>query len=163
MKYLIVGVDPGKTAAVACMDLHGNVVQVSSKRFAQRTWFIDILKAAGSPVVIASDKKRPNRLVTDLAAIFDAALFSPASDVVVSRKKEIMRSHPSLSNLHERDALSAALTAYHHYANKLKQAEKNAEGRKYDDVDKVMAMVIKRYSMDEAISGKTKVGRFVRS
>lgn len=163
MRHLIVGIDPGKTSAIACLDLNGTVVHLAYKRFAGLSWFIDLIRATGSPVVIASDKKRPNRLVSELAAIFDAVLFLPESDVEVRKKKDLMREAVAVENLHERDALSAAKIAYFHYANKLNQAEKNAKGRNYDDVDEVKALVLKRNSMSEAMAGKDKGSRFVRS
>lgn len=162
MKYLIVGVDPGKTAALAFLDLHGEVLYLTSKRFAELSWFVDTIRSVGSPVVVASDKKNPNRLVTELASVFDAVLFAPGSDVLVSKKKDITRDIP-VENLHERDALSAAKIAYFHYANTLNKAERNARTKNYSDIDRLKALVLKHNSMSEVMAGKGKGTRFIRS
>ncbi len=163
MKYLIVGVDPGKTAAIACIDLHGKTVRVFSKRFAERSWFIDSIKSIGTPAVIASDKKQPNRLVTELASIFDAVLFAPGGDIAVQKKKEVTYDEDAVENLHERDALAAAKIAYFSYANKLNKAERNAREKDFGDVERLKALVLKHYSIREVMDGRTDVGRFVRS
>ncbi len=160
MEGIIVGIDTGKTSAIACVNLSGRVVCLKTVRFADLRWFIDSLEGAGTPVVIASDKKHAGTLVAKLAAIFDAALFLPRADISVVRKKEFAE-YAKVSNLHERDALSAAMYAYHSYSNKLNQAERIAHQKSIDDIDRIKALVIKKNSVYEAISRK-KAGRFVR-
>ena len=159
MKHLIVGIDPGKTAAIACLDLDGNVAKLATGRFAGLQWFVDVLKETGLPVVVACDKQRADSLVEKLAAIFDAVLFVPETDISVDKKKNLTARR--FSNPHERDALAAAATAYNAYAGKLRQAgriarEKNAEA------ERIKALVIKKYSVDEAITSRSAGRRFVR-
>lgn len=162
MNHLIVGVDSGKKAAVACIDLSGNVVHLATGTFAGVEWFVDNIKNAGSPVIIASDKKRPNELPRKLSAIFGAVLFTSGSDISVKRKQEMTRRF-RVSTLHERDALSAALTAYNAYQNKLNQARVFAERHNIEDQDNLKTMVIKRYSMHEAAREKMKIDRYKRT
>ncbi len=121
MVHLIVGVDSGKRDAIACLDLNGNPVLISNGTFVGLDWFVGKITSAGTPVIIASDKKRPNRLLAKLLAVFDAILFSAGDDIDAKRKQEFARKY-SISNLHERDALSVAIAAYNAYENKLKQA-----------------------------------------
>lgn len=161
MKHLIVGIDPGKTAGIACLDLDGNVVKISTQRFGGISWFVEVIKNTGSPVIIAGDKKNADETLRKLAAIFDALLFNPQSDITVERKKEASYYYP-VANLHERDALSAARAAYNAYANKLKQAERIARERDLSDLDGIKALVIKRHSVYEAMSHK-KANRFIRN
>lgn len=160
MNHIIVGIDTGKTSAIACLDLDGRIVRLAVKPFAEFKWYIDSIREAGSPAIIASDKKKNNDTVTKLAAIFDAALYTPKEDISVMRKKELARTL-HVANIHERDALSAAIFAYNSYSSKLKQAERMARGSSKDEVDRIKAMVVKKHSVREAMEGKT-AGRFVR-
>ncbi len=159
MKHLIVGIDPGKTAAIACLDLDGNVTRLATARFAGLQWFVDEIARAGTPVIIAGDKKRPDSLVEKLASIFDAALFVPVTDISVLKKKDLTGN--GFSNLHERDALAAARTAYRAYAGKLRQAERLALAGNAES-ERVKAMVIRKYSVHEAITHKEAGRRLVR-
>ena len=159
MKHIIVGVDTGKTAAIACLDLNGEVVRLSTGRFAGLQWFVDTITLTGSPVVIACDKKRPDSLVQKLASIFDAVLFVPETDISVLKKKDLAKHN--FSNLHERDALAAARTAYRAYAGKLRQAERLANLGSAEP-EKVKAMVIRKYSVHEAITSSAAGRRLVR-
>ncbi len=160
MDGIIVGIDTGKTSAIACVDLSGRLVCMRTARFADLRWFVDSLKEAGMPVIIASDKKKAGFLVSKLASIFDAALFLPREDISISKKKAYAKV-AGASNLHERDALSAAMSAYHSHSNKLKQAERQARERSIEDIDHIKALVIKKHSVYEAIN-KKKTARFVR-
>lgn len=160
MIHIIVGIDTGKTAAIACLNLDGSPVYMAVKPFADMKWFIDNIRAAGSPAVIASDKKRNNNTVAKMASIFDAALYTPREDISVTRKKELAKLW-KISNIHERDAFSAAIFAYNHYSSKLKQAERIAKGKTKSEIDLIKAMVIKKHSVKEAID-KKRAGRFVR-
>lgn len=159
MKHIIVGIDTGKTSAIACVDLSGAVSHLANERFADMAWFLRNIEFAGLPVVIAGDKTKPGELLVKIAAIFDAALYSPKEDIGV-RRKEII-GEDRTANVHERDALSAAISAYNNYANKLKQAEKLAKKGNVGDVDNIKALVIKKYSVYEAIKNKSP-NRFVR-
>lgn len=160
MKHLIVGIDTGKTAALACLDLDGNVAKLATGRFMGLQWFVDTIKETGSPVMIACDKKRPDSLVEKLAAIFDAVLFVPQSDISVMKKKDLTARR--FSNLHERDALAAAATAYNSYSSKLRQAERIAREQNAE-ADRIKAMVIKKYSVYEAVTNRNAGRRLVRS
>ncbi|MEM3212149.1 MAG: DUF460 domain-containing protein [Candidatus Micrarchaeaceae archaeon] len=148
--HLIVGVDGGKTAAIAFLDLNGELEGLYTGRFVSLSWFVDKIKQAGVPVIIASDKKKPERVAKRLAAIFSAELFTPNSDISTEKKSELAG---KTGNLHERDALAAARAAYNAHANKLKQIDKfaNMHGA---DADKLKSLVIaRRYSMHEAAIG----------
>ena len=162
MDHLIVGIDSGKRSAVACIDLSGDIVHLATGTFVGLGWFVDNIKKSGSPVIIASDKKRPSQTASKLAAIFSALLFTSGYDISVRRKQE-MTSRYNVASLHERDALSAALTAYNAYQNKLNQADVYAKRHNILDRDKVKTMIIKRYSMHEAMSEKIKIEKYKRT
>jgi uncharacterized protein len=161
MNHIIVGIDSGKRAAVACLDLSGKPVFIANGTFVGLEWFVDRIRTAGTPVIIASDKKKPNKLPAKLSAIFGAILFSAGYDISVQRKKEIARKY-GISNLHERDAMSAAVAAYNSYKNKLNQAEVFAREHNIEDQDSLKTMVLKRYSMHEAATEKATTSAFKR-
>ncbi|MGC8628744.1 MAG: DUF460 domain-containing protein [Candidatus Micrarchaeia archaeon] len=149
------GIDGGKTAAIACLDLSGNILSLFSGQSVNTSWFVEKIRQVGQPVIIASDKEKPDFIAKKLATIFGAVLFAPDSDISVEKKKEFAE---KAGNLHERDALAAAKAAYNAYANKLKQTEKLAEQHNANP-DEIKALVIsKRYSIYEALTGK-KSGR----
>lgn len=156
--YIIVGIDTGKTSAIACLDLDGNVVHTCSMRSAGIEWLVESISKVGTPVVVATDKRHANETISKLAAIFNAAVHSPEDDILVKEKRKMAKGIEI--NVHERDALSAAISAYSRYANKIRQAGKIAT-ETGGDVEKVKALVIKRHSIREAINGR-KSGRFVR-
>ena len=160
MRHIVVGVDPGKTCAIACVDLNGKPVSMSTKRFAGLKWFVESIHRAGSPAVIACDKKNADETVSKLAEIFDSVLFTPKEGISVKRKKKTMRSTKP-SNMHERDALMAAMAAYNVHANKLNQVKHMSRSNGIEDIDGVKALVLKRHSFHEAATGKT-AWRFVR-
>ena len=124
MKHLIVGIDAGKTAAVACIDLNGKVVKLATGRFVGLEWFVDVIKGVGQPVMVSGDKKRPTQLAEKISTAFDAVLFVPGSDMSVEKKRSMLEA--DFDNLHERDALASAMMAYNAYAGKLSQAERQA-------------------------------------
>ncbi|MDE1849282.1 MAG: DUF460 domain-containing protein [Candidatus Micrarchaeota archaeon] len=161
MKYTIIGIDSGKTVAVVSMSLDREVIGIDTGRFAGLDWFVDRIREKGMPVVIASDKKDAQSLVRRLAAIFNSVIFTPNADINVERKQELAQGY-KVGNLHERDALSAAIVAYNSYVSKLKQAERAAREQNFGDVDRMKMLVIKRYSIHEALKEEKKVHRFVR-
>jgi len=162
MNYIIVGVDPGKRAAVACLDLNGTPIFMANGTFVGLEWFVEKISTVGIPVIVASDKKKPNKLSSKLSAIFGAVLFSAKYDISVEKKQELARKY-GISNLHERDAMSAAVAAYNMYQNKLNQAGVFAREHNLCEVDKVKAMVIKRYTMHEAATQSPGINKFKRT
>jgi len=160
MNHIIVGIDTGKTSAIACMDLHGNITSLHTAKSLGIPWFVEKIRESGVPVVISGDKKRSQDTVRKLASIFNCVLFAPKEDIPVWRKNEEL-STCKVNSIHERDALSAARAAYNKYSNKLGQAERLAK-LSHADPDTVKAMVIRRYSVYEAINNKGRVNRFFK-
>ncbi|MEM0201192.1 MAG: DUF460 domain-containing protein [Candidatus Micrarchaeaceae archaeon] len=160
MQYIIVGIDTGKTSSIACIDLNGHILTTDTMSYVGINWFVDKIKNIGSPVIIATDKKRANSTVAKIASIFDSVLFTPKLDISVD-KKEPFLSIKTISNLHERDAITAAFAAYNKYSNKLNQIERMAKEKNIKNIDEIKALVIKKYSFKEAFFGIPN-GRFIR-
>ena len=86
MNHIIVGIDTGKTSAIACMDLHGNIVSSYTAKSSGIPWFVERIRESGVPVVISGDKKRSQDTVRKLASIFNCVLFAPKEDIPVWRR-----------------------------------------------------------------------------
>ncbi len=150
--HIIVGIDPGKTSAVACLNLSGELLYSSHAAYAGLDWIVDEIKSIGIPSIIACDRQ-PGEMARKIAASFNAKLFSPEKEMTVLEKREAVRKF-DLRNPHERDACSAAIKAYNSYANKLKQAEHIAKSKNIGEIDQIKSKVIEKYSIDEAIRGE---------
>jgi predicted RNase H-like nuclease (RuvC/YqgF family) len=151
--HLIVGIDPGKTAAIACVDLDGRIVYLSHKAEVGVDWLTSSIAAVGIPSIIAADKQKGTYAIRKISAYFNARVFYPDRDIGVEEKREIARA-ARIKDSHERDACAAALKAYGHFRNKLDQAAHIARERGAMDIDRIKAKVLDRYSIDEAISDR---------
>ncbi len=160
MEHVIIGIDTGKTSAIACIDLYGNIKKLHTAKSSGIPWFVEKIRESGIPVVISSDKKKSQDTVRKLASIFNCVLFAPKEDIPVWKKNAELAMY-KVNSIHERDALSAAKAAYNRYANKLWQAERLAKLSNADP-DSVKAMVIRRYSVYEAVNKKDRVNRFFK-
>jgi len=143
-----VGVDAGSTVAIAVLDLQGRVVRIESKKDWPEE---DVVNAIFqySPAVIACDTNPSHHLARQLGRVFGAKLFFPHHSLSKHDKAQMTRD-AQCRNPHERDALAAALKAFGHYQNKLRQATKKAV-KAGGDVDRVVRMVLFGEKMANAI------------
>ena len=122
--HVVVGVDPGTTTAVALVSLDGEVLDVWSSRTADGAAVTEWIIEGGRPVVVAADVTPMPETVEKLRRSFDAAAWTPETDLPVDDKKHRARDAPS-DNDHERDALAAALFAHDAHADQFRRiAEK---------------------------------------
>lgn len=146
--FVIVGIDPGTTTAVALMDLNGNLLDVRSKKGWGLGDVIDYITSIGKPVVIATDKSNPPDQVLKLKASFNAVLWCPKEDMSVEKKRMLSAGYPYLND-HERDAIAVAISAYNSYKNKIKNIEKRVPAGL--DLDFVKAEVIRGNSLRDIL------------
>ncbi|MGI0100605.1 MAG: DUF460 domain-containing protein [Candidatus Micrarchaeaceae archaeon] len=151
--YTIAGIDPGKTCGIACLDLDGKLVFKGHMTFGGNDWLVSRLSDIGTPIIIASDKPEAGSVVRKISAIFNSKLFCPKKDFRVEEKRLAARDM-GIKNTHERDAYVAAITAYHAYANKFKQAERLAEKAGRSEIETIKAKVVARYSIKEAMDNR---------
>ncbi len=116
-RYLIAGIDPGTTTAVAALDLDGNLLHLASSRQMNMGDVVESLFRVGKPLIIASDVQEMPYSVEKIRRAFSAVAYTPKQDVSVETKIELTASF-AYGNDHERDALSAALDAYRQYRHK---------------------------------------------
>jgi predicted RNase H-like nuclease (RuvC/YqgF family) len=123
MRYLIVGIDPGTTTAVAIIDLSGNLISVKSQKDWNFSDVVEFIKSHGKPVLIATDKKNPPEFVNKVKAAFNAVLYAPREDLSLDKKRELTSKYDFLND-HERDALASAIDALKNYESKFRNIEK---------------------------------------
>ncbi len=153
MAHLIVGIDPGKTAAIACLSLEGRLIRSAHMTAGGVPWILESIRAVGTPSIIATDRKMPGDTVRKINAAFNARLYTPQNDISIMEKRAFAR-RAGIKDAHERDAYAAAMKAYHAHANKLNQAGHISRDRQVENVDRIKAKIIQRYSISEAILGK---------
>ena len=147
-RYLIVGIDPGTTTAVAALDLDGNLLHLASSRQMNMGDVVESLYHVGKPLIIASDVQEMPYSVEKIRRSFAAVAYTPKQDVSVETKIELTAAFP-YGNDHERDALSAALDAYRQYRHKFQNLLKRIPPG--HDLDEVRARVIRGQSLDQVI------------
>lgn len=123
MRRLIVGIDPGTTAAVAVLSLSGRLVSITSKKDFSKEEIIKYIMLFGSPTIVATDKSSPPKIVEKINANFDSVLYSPKEDLQQREKLEMTKNY-NLKNSHQRDALAAAFSAYLEYSDTLRKIDK---------------------------------------
>ena len=123
MRYLIVGIDPGTTTAVAIIDLGGNLISVKSQKDWNFSDVVEFIKSHGKPVLIATDKKNPPEFVNKVKAAFNAVLYAPREDLSLDKKRDLTSKYDFLND-HERDALASAIDALKNYESKFRNIEK---------------------------------------
>ncbi len=148
-KYLIVGVDPGTTTAVAILDLKGKLLGLSSSRSISTSSIVEHIAAHGRPLIIATDVTPPPAMVERVKRAFHAALFSPRKSLSTDEKIALTKPF-ECSNDHERDALAAARMAFKDCKNKFAQIEKKTPAG--IEPDEVKALVIQGISVDSGIT-----------
>ncbi|MHC1625401.1 MAG: DUF460 domain-containing protein [Methermicoccaceae archaeon] len=137
-RYVIVGIDPGTTVGIAALNLSGVPVEVFSKRGMSQADATRHILSTGTPVLIASDVFPPPRTVQKLASAFQVECVG--NQLSVDEKRRLASMYDP-ANDHERDALAAALSAYKHYAPRIKKAERKAPA--FCDIDSIRAAAIR--------------------
>ena len=147
-RYLIVGIDPGTTMAIAALDLDGNLLHIESSRQMNMSGVIEILYKVGKPLVIASDVQEMPYSVEKIRRAFSAVSYTPKQDTAVEAKLALTAGYP-YANVHERDALSAALDANIQYQHKFRNLIKRVPPG--HDLDEVRARVIRGQALDQVL------------
>jgi uncharacterized protein len=158
-KYLIVGIDPGTTTAVAALDLEGNLLYLNSSRQTSLSDVTGSLYKVGKPLIVATDVRDMPFSVEKIRRAFNAIGYSPRQDVPVDEKTEYTAPF-HYANDHERDALSAALEAYRHYKNKFQHITRRVPPG--HDLDDVKAGLIRGLSLEQVL-GEIKTTKPKRS
>jgi len=148
-KQLIVGVDPGTSVGLAFLDIDGNVLEVKSSRNLGMEDIITEIATVGKAAVIATDKAIAPPVVVKLSGILGTRLFSPDTDLLVEKKRELAERWPT-QNDHERDSLAAAVYAYYNFQNKIRRIERQV----LDELERTKARVLKGEKVSDIMAPK---------
>jgi predicted RNase H-like nuclease (RuvC/YqgF family) len=151
--FVIVGVDPGTTTAIAIADLNGNLLGVKSKKGWNHSEIVEYITSMGKPVVVATDKSSPPEFVSKLKALFNAVLWTPKGDMSVEKKRNLTSRYTYLND-HERDAIAVVISAYNSFKNKIRNVEKRVPVG--IDVDFVKAEVIRGTPLKDVLTVEEK-------
>lgn len=125
-KALIVGIDPGISTGVAILDLHGELLRLSSRRDENKTKLAREILDHGLPFLVAVDVSPAPHTVEKIASSLGALMWVPRRSMIVAEKSKLIkafkkeykeasaggRGELKLEGKHERDALAAALRAF---------------------------------------------------
>ncbi len=154
--YIIVGIDPGTTTAIAVLTLEGELQMLHSSRTISTPEVIEMIAEQGRPLIIASDVFPTPNAVEKIRRAFNAVLGSP-EDIITTEDKIEFAKPFEYSNPHERDAIAAAVSVYRKNRNKFEQIRKKIpEGV---DVDEAIAQVVRGKSVDAVILELTRKER----
>jgi predicted RNase H-like nuclease (RuvC/YqgF family) len=151
--YIIVGIDPGTTTAVAVLTLEGELRMLHSSRTISIPEVIEMIAEQGRPLIIASDVFPAPNAVEKIRRAFSAVSGSP-DDVFTAEDKIELATPYGYSNNHERDAIAAAVSVYRKNKNKFEQIKKKIPPGV--EADEVIAQVVRGKSIDAVISGLAK-------
>ncbi|HUU76554.1 MAG TPA: DUF460 domain-containing protein [Methanoregulaceae archaeon] len=147
--YLIVGIDPGTTTAIAVLDLDGNLLHLTSSRQMSMSDVIEFLYKIGKPLIIASDVHDMPFSVEKIRRAFNGVAYSPKQDMSVGVKLELSSPY-SYQNDHERDALAAAREAFRSYKNKFQNLVKRVPPGY--DLDEVRSGIVRGQSLEHVLA-----------
>jgi predicted RNase H-like nuclease (RuvC/YqgF family) len=151
--YIIVGIDPGTTTAIAVITIGGELRMLHSSRTISIPEVIEMIAEQGRPLIIASDVFPTPNAVEKIRRAFNAVLGTPSDLLTAENKIELARPF-EYSNNHERDAIAAAVSVYRKNKNRFEQIRKKLPPGV--DVDDALAKVVRGQSVDSVISSLTK-------
>lgn len=146
MRYVICGVDIGRNSALAIIDLNRNLIKLKSFKDSGLSNLIKEIDESGEALIIATDVNPIPRKIKKLAAALQCNIFYPSERLTINQKIKITRELSNeIKNIHERDALAAAIKAYKRYSNLFIRI-KNAVGESNENYEKAIYDLIKRKS-----------------
>ena len=151
--YIIVGIDPGTTTAIAVLTLEGELRMLHSSRTISVPDVIEMIAEQGRPLIIASDVFPTPNTVEKIRRAFNAVLGSPEDIIITEDKIEFAKPY-GYSNNHERDAIAAAVSVYRKNRNKFEQIKRKIPHGV--DADEAIAQVVRGKSVDAVISELTR-------
>lgn len=136
-KPIIVGLDPGTTAAIAIYNIETNRIEFlhSSKNLKEQK-IIEKIIDKGKPVLIATDKAKTPSTISSIAKSLGISVYNPDKDLATESKKKIGTGN----NSHEIDASAAAKKAYKNNRDKINKVSEISEQE-----NKKLSTLLKKY------------------
>ncbi|MHA1860260.1 MAG: DUF460 domain-containing protein [Candidatus Asgardarchaeia archaeon] len=156
---MIVGIDPGITTGVACIDLSGNILLLKSGKELSKSEILKELLSVGRPVLVCSDVHPAPSFVEKIASTMKVPVYTSGKILSSSEKRRIVEEFINkydktivVKSPHERDALAAAIKAFMNFRNKFQKVDdKISKERIPVSPDEVKAMVMMGQSISDAI------------
>ncbi|MEM1628117.1 MAG: DUF460 domain-containing protein [Desulfurococcaceae archaeon] len=153
---VIVGLDPGMNIGVAVIDIYGRPVFTASVKGPDRDEVLRQISHHGDVVILATDMSKPPDFVKKMAGLLNAVLYAPDSDISIDEKNRVMkdvveRYGVEIPDTHVRDALVAAVKAYHSIKNLVEEIMAKIEKIPGIDKEKIVAEVIRGKPLSEVL------------
>ena len=118
MDGYIVGIDPGSYVGYAVLDLDGCLVDIGSSESNLSRTILEVSKY-GKVLLIGTDVTKVHKFVKKVAVQLGAKVISPEYDLLLQEKRKktkeyLKKMDIKLKDMHQVDALAAALVAYRH-------------------------------------------------
>ena len=141
-KALIVGVDPGVNTGIAILDAKGELIAITSKRYAKKSEITKYITKFGNSVIVASDVNPSPKSVKKIAKSLGSKLFYPEVSLSNIEKNEIVKKYEIRG--HQKDALAAAIKAYKRYHELFSKIQDATEKLGLEDIfDEIVIKLIK--------------------
>jgi predicted RNase H-like nuclease (RuvC/YqgF family) len=154
---IIIGIDPGTTAAYSAVSIGGEIIRTTSKRGLDFPTLINEIYSIGTPIAVAADKKKTPSMVQRFAAKTGAKIIAPDLDMSTAEKQEMVKGQ-KYSNMHEADSLASALFAYKKVAGTIKKVKQKLSAIDRPDL---MGDVLRLMMIDETIAVSAAIGVFL--
>jgi len=123
-KPIIVGYDPGTTAALAIIDTKGEILLLKSKRGFKKGEVIDAITSIGKPLMVSGDRHPLPKGVEKLASSLGCRSFHPRKSLTNIEKGKLVHNFTEkIENNHEKDALASALEAFKYHSRLFERAD----------------------------------------
>jgi len=123
-KPIIVGYDPGTTAALAIIDTKGEILLLKSKRGFKKGEVIDAITSIGKPLMVSGDRHPLPKGVEKLASSLGCRSFHPRKSLTnIEKEKLVHKFTEKIENDHEKDALASALEAFKYHSRLFERAD----------------------------------------
>ena len=150
MRQLIVGVDPGTTLGYAVLDIDGRIIKLGSSKLLNLSSLITEIIKLGKPLIVGCDKHLVPDFVGKFSTKIGARVINPEEDLHVVEKKEVIHYYLADTkqsilpgNLHEADALAAAIFAFKRIRTVLDKITKFvAENKKQEHKQRITEIVL---------------------
>lgn len=153
-KYLISGIDPGLTAAVALLNLDGKLISTKSSKYFSKSTLSKFVSNFGDPVIIACDRKFVPKFISKIAANFSARIVHPSHNLSKNEKIKLLKTFDIIPRTrHEKDALAAALYAWKRFKPLISRIDKKLPTGDHDLRERIKRAIILREekNIDSAI------------
>jgi len=155
-KPIIVGYDPGTTAALAIVDTSKNILYLKSKKEFKKKELVEEITKRGKPIIVTGDRSPLPKSVEKLASSLGCKTFEPFEDLSNLEKYNLVKNYLDIvQNDHQRDALASALKAYKNYSKLFKKTDRTVSYLGLGDFyDKILKLLIeeKAENINEAVN-----------